>query len=145
MKMTFTLRSVIPPKSYYYSPNQADHRNGKWHAMIMTTISNPLLAQYHKGANSAVIDKRFETINEHQPDFVAIGRAGFSGYVVFGFPSKNTFVLESTEINNATYIFDDSWESLSQKTKAEVLNEDLHKHRVIHRESWFSEVAKILT
>ncbi len=95
--------------------------------------------------NKKVIDKRIEAINEHEPEFVAVGRAGFTGYLVFGFPEKNLYILESTEVNNATYVIDNNWELLSSLTKAEILNNDLHKERVIHRENWFAEINRILT
>ena len=95
--------------------------------------------------NQKVICKRIETINVYEPEFVAVGRAGFSGYLVFGFPEKNLYILESTQVNNATYVIDRNWEHLSSLTKAEILNNDLHKERVIHRENWFSEMDRILT
>lgn len=94
--------------------------------------------------NKAVIDKRFESISIHNPDFVALGKAGFSGYVVFGFLDKNMFVLESNQTNNATYIFEDNWEHLSALSKADILTENLHKDRIIHRESWFNEINRVL-
>lgn len=94
--------------------------------------------------NKTVIDKRFESINIHNPDFVALGKAGFSGYVVFGFLNKNLFVLESNQTNNATYIFEDNWEHLSALSKAEILTENLHKDRIIHREGWFNEINRVL-
>ncbi len=92
----------------------------------------------------AVVDKRFETINGFRPEFVAVGRGGFDGYVVFAFPSRDLFILESTQLNNATYILDKDWETLSTLTKSEILNKNLHKKRVLHREEWFSEMGKIL-
>lgn len=87
-----------------------------------------------------VVNKRIECINNYQPDFVAVGRAGFSGYLVFGFPSKNIFILESTELNNATYVIDNNWEYLSGLTKAEIINNNLHKARIVHRATWFDEI-----
>lgn len=95
--------------------------------------------------NKVVIDKRLESINIHEPDFVAVGRAGFTGYLIFGFPEKNLYILESTQTNNATYVIENNWETLSGLTKAEILQNDLHKARIIHRESWFSEVNRILS
>lgn len=95
--------------------------------------------------NRAVIDKRFETINAHEPEFVAIGRAGFSGYVVFGFPERDLYILESTKTNNATYILEDNWEHLSNLTKAEILDKNLHKERILHRENWFLEMTRVLS
>lgn len=94
--------------------------------------------------NQPVIKKRLETINQHGPDFVAIGQAGFSGYVIFGFPNKNRYVLESVNPNNATYVFDEDWEELSKKTKAEILNQNLQSDRIIHRKSWFGRVKGLL-
>jgi len=94
--------------------------------------------------NRVVIDKRFEAINSYEPDFVAVGRAGFSGYLVFGFLDKSLYVLESTKTNNATYIIENDWERLSGLTKAEILNRKLHKERVVHRESWFNEMNRVL-
>jgi hypothetical protein len=108
----------------------------------------PLLEKLRESTtdgNKAVIDKRFESINVHSPEFVALGKAGFSGYVVFGFPEKNLYILESNQTNNATYIFEENWELLSSLTKAEILNDKLHKNRIVHRESWFSEMNKILS
>ncbi|WP_315980950.1 hypothetical protein [Aliamphritea spongicola] len=94
--------------------------------------------------NKVVIDKRLESINVHEPDFVAVGRAGFSGYLIFGFPEKNLYILESTQTNNATYVIENNWEVLSGLTKAEILENNLHKERVFHRESWFNEINRVL-
>lgn len=95
--------------------------------------------------NKVVIDKRLESINVHEPEFVAVGRAGFTGYLIFGFPERNLYILESTQTNNATYVIENNWEALSGLTKAEILENDLHKERVIHRERWFNEINRILT
>ncbi|MEH1860221.1 MAG: hypothetical protein V7L21_19980 [Nostoc sp.] len=94
--------------------------------------------------NQALIKNRLATINQHEPSFVAIGQAGFSGYFVFGFPTKKLYVLESLACNNATYILDKDWENLSRLTKAEILDASLHKERVIHRRGWHTKVQKLL-
>ncbi|WP_110634149.1 hypothetical protein [Salinicola salarius] len=101
-------------------------------------------AKHLSDGNKVVIDKRLESINVHEPDFVAVGRAGFTGYLIFGFPEKCLYILESTQTNNATYVIENNWEVLSGLSKAEILENDLHKERVIHRESWFSEINRIL-
>ncbi|MBD1905923.1 hypothetical protein NDI37_26875 [Funiculus sociatus GB2-A5] len=94
--------------------------------------------------NQKMIDNRLETINKHEPDFVAVGRAGFRGYIIFGFTAKNLFVLESIYFGNATYILGERWEELSALTKAEILSEHLHKDRVIHRVGWHRQIQKLL-
>ncbi|MDU4127981.1 hypothetical protein [Pantoea sp.] len=94
--------------------------------------------------NAAVVEGRLELVNSKKPDFVAVGEAGFQGYVIFGFINKNTYVLESSQCNNATYIFDNNWKVLSQLSKAEILDSNLHKARIIHRRNWPAEIVKYL-
>ncbi len=103
----------------------------------------PIVERQPQG-NRAVIDKRHETISAYDPEFVAVGQGGFDGYVIFGFPAKRLFILESTQINNATYVLDKDWEALSSMTKAELLNNDLHRERIIHRENWFAQMNRVL-
>lgn len=95
--------------------------------------------------NQPVIRARFDAIGEHEPEFVAIGTGGFSGYVVFGFPGLGFCLLESQDVNNATYVLNDtSWERVSMLSKAEILDSNLHRARLIHRESWFRAIRGLL-
>ena len=96
------------------------------------------------GTNQPVIEYRLEKVNRYQPEFVAIGRAGFRGYLIFGFPEKNLYVLESAYTGNATYVFAERWEQLSKRTKAEILSEGLQVRRIIHRDGWESEIDSLL-
>lgn len=92
-----------------------------------------------------VITRRLELLTEtHEPNFVAVGRAGFNGYMVFGYPSSDVYVLESIYYGNATYVFGDEWERLSQMTKAEILRNDLQEDRIIHREGWDDRINDLL-
>jgi hypothetical protein len=104
----------------------------------------PIIDKVPKGKRE-VIRNQLETINKHQPDFVAIGRAGFRGYIIFGFPKRNIYVLESIYHGNATYVFKNDWERLSQMTKAEILNQNLQEDRMIHRLSWYEKIKKLLS
>ena len=97
-----------------------------------------------KEGNQPVIEFRFETINSYSPDFVAIGQAGFAGYVVFGFTSRNLYVFESIYTGNATYLFGDQWENLSKLTKMQVLENNLHQRRVLHRVDWPVRIRALL-
>lgn len=96
-----------------------------------------------KGGKRAFTEHRLEIINAYNPDFAAIGDGGFRGYVVLGFTKKNLYVLESLLYGNATYVFGEQWEKLSQMTKAEILNENLQKDRLIHHKAWDGEVAEL--
>lgn len=92
-----------------------------------------------------VYEHRLKKVAGAGPDFTAVGRAGFTGYVIYGFPAKGFCVLESAHYGNATYILDiDDWERLSQMTKAELLSDDLHQRRIVHRDGWDREIDALL-
>jgi hypothetical protein len=100
----------------------------------------PLIKVAPKG-NQPVIEYRLETISDHKPDFTAIGEAGFNGYIILGFNSRKIFICESLYYGNATYIFNEQWETLSRKTKAEIIGKNLQKDRIIHRgEGWEDKI-----
>lgn len=105
---------------------------------------DPFVKKAPKG-NQAVIWHRLKLINEHNPDFMALGRGGFSGYIVLGFEKQRIYTLESIYYGNATYIFGNEWEKLSKMTKAEILNNKLQKDRIIHRESWDRSIHELLS
>lgn len=90
-----------------------------------------------------LIERRLETISNHNPNFVAVGNAGFRGYIVFGFPNKNFFILESIHQGNATYVFGQNWQQLSQLTKEQILNQNLQQQRIIHRQGWENQVNNL--
>lgn len=91
-----------------------------------------------------VYEHRWRTITDYEPDFSAVGRAGFAGYVIFGFTDRSLYVLESAHYGNATYVLDADWAALSQLTKAELLAEDLHRDRIIHRDDWEKQIRELL-
>ncbi len=94
-----------------------------------------------------VIDSRLENINNFGPDFTAIGTQGFKGYIVFGFPKKNIYIAESALYGNAIYIFNNKWEDISKKTKAEVINNRLQIERITHtgeRANWINKLQILL-
>jgi len=107
-------------------------------------LREPLLELLDKTAIESKEDSlnRFEFINSFSPDFVATGNGGFNDYVVFGFTEKNLYVLENSFAGNATYIFNNDWETLSQLTKAEILVENLQEDRIIHRRNWKRDIRK---
>ena len=96
-----------------------------------------------QGTNRAVVEKRIEEINKYAPDFTAIGTGGFGGYVVHGFEDLNMYILESVQVNNATYVLKNDWESISQLTKSEILNNDLHDARLIHNKNWYKDLEEL--
>ncbi|MFA7256820.1 MAG: hypothetical protein WC047_04530 [Kiritimatiellales bacterium] len=103
------------------------------------------IIEREKTGTQKVIEKRLEAINHYGPEFVAVGQHGFTGYLIFGFPQKNLFLLESIFFGNATYIFGNDWGRLSKLSKAEILKDGLQRERVIHQKSWSRDIAKILS
>ena len=106
---------------------------GKYPWEVLYEQLEPVIRQAPRG-NRELVSERFKIINAHHPDFTAIGMGGFRGYVVFGFPSKNLYLLECAFVDNATYVFGEAWEDLSKLTKAEILDAKLAKERIVHRE-----------
>lgn len=94
--------------------------------------------------NQIVIKYRLKLINEYNPEFVAVGTAGFYGYLIFGFPERTLYVLESIYTGNATYVFEENWEYLSKLTKSEILVGNLQKERIIHRITWEDKIKRLL-
>lgn len=116
---------------------------GKWPWNKIKDKILPIIQQTNK-QKQVVIIHRLKAITKFEPEFSAIGQAGFRGYLVFGFPKKNIYTLESIFTGNATYIFEEDWEHLSKLTKAEILKESLQKDRIIHRKKWDQYINDLL-
>lgn len=96
--------------------------------------------------NQPPIWDRLTTIEKYGPRFHAVGHAGFSGYFIFGFDELGIYVAESVHYGNATYVFDKNWEQLTQLTKAQILQHDLHMARITHRAAtWRHEIRRLLS
>ena len=109
----------------------------------MQTLLKERIPKFDSDKNN-VFRNNLAFLNDFKPSFAAVGRAGFSGYVIFGFPDKDDYVCESIYKNNATYVFAADWQRLSQLTKAEILNQSLQKDRVVHMPGWHDRVRTLL-
>ncbi|EHU5195748.1 hypothetical protein KY955_001175 [Vibrio vulnificus] len=118
---------ILPPGEYPWGKNSS----------IKQLVTSRLSAQ-----KKAKFVRRTDFIEKLNPDFVASGRGGFNHYFIYGFEEKNTFILESINDNNATYIFNNDWRELSQLTKAEIIQGNLAKVRIIHNENWERDILK---
>ena len=90
------------------------------------------------------IYRRLEKIASFNPDEVYVGQGGFRSYVTYLFRSKALAVLESVMFDNATYVFDQNWQKVSQMTKAEIIQGDLHLDRIIHANNWIYRIDGLL-
>ncbi len=109
----------------------------------LQTQLNPLIKRMPKG-NRPVALYRLSFLNEFEPEFTAVGRGGFGGYIIFGYPKKDVYLLESLYYGNATYVLGQDWKTLSQLTKAEILQGGLEKERLIHAAGWETRVRNWL-
>ena len=115
---------------------------GKYPWSVLATHLSPIINRAKRG-NRPVIRHRFKVLADLDPEEIIVGRAGFYGYIVFAFPKRNLYILESSYYGNATYVFDKKWAKLSQLTKAQIIDGDLQKERIIHRKEWESKVKKL--
>ena len=83
-----------------------------------------------------VVQTRIKSVTQYKPDFVAVGVGGFREYVVFGFRSKNIYVLESPMLGNATYVFKNDWAEVSTLSQKEILEGALCEARLVHNKRW---------
>ncbi len=93
----------------------------------------------------AAIEWRMEKLWGFAPTHTLVGRSGFDGYVIFCFPELGLNVLECRRPDNATYVLGENWLALSQLTKAQILQANLHLDRVLHTTQWESRISRILT
>lgn len=92
----------------------------------------------------ATATERIKTITRYNPNFIAVGLGGFSDYVVFGFTNRRRYVFESPNTGNATYVFRNDWESISQLSKREILQGNLQEARLVHNSRWYRAVNEVI-
>lgn len=105
---------------------------------------SPIIGSLSKGRRP-VVEQRLQSVNQLQPEYVVTGVGGFRGYVIFAFPSRQLFILESARFGNATYVFGEDWETLSQMTKAEILDGQRQQDRLVHRLGWNERLNSLFT
>ncbi len=104
----------------------------------------PILDKKSKG-KKMIIAERLEKVSSHNPDFHAIGTNGYHGYIVFGFTDINLYIFETAEYGNATYVFEGDWKTVSSRTKSEIIQGNLHKHRFVHLEGWNEKIDNLFS
>jgi hypothetical protein len=90
------------------------------------------------------IHNRLGKIASFNPDEVYVGQGGFRSYIAYIFNDKKLAILESVMMDNATYVFNLDWEQVSQLTKAQILQDDLHLERIIHSANWNDRIDTLL-
>lgn len=109
----------------------------------LRTALEPMVDRSRSSARP-FLEQRLRMLHRFRPDFQVLGEAGFGGYVIFGFSTRKLFVCECAIYGNATYVFGENWERLSQFSKAEILNGSLERARIIHVLSWETHLRELL-
>ncbi len=91
-----------------------------------------------------IIQRRIDKLTSFTPNFVAVGTAGFRGYIIFGFENKSFFILESIYNGNATYILGQDWKLITTFTKEQIITQNLHEQRIIHSQNWDNQIENLL-
>ena len=102
-----------------------------------------LVSDKHSKYSNVILDRQ-ESIVRFEPDDVYIGTGGFRSYVAYVFRSKKIVVLESILTGNATYVFGENWKKFSMLSKAEILDNNFQKDRIIHSKGWEGRLEVIL-
>lgn len=89
-----------------------------------------------------ILDRQ-EFIVNFEPDTIFTGEGGFETYLAYVFDAKKLVVLESIQYGNAIYVFGDDWRTFSQLSKAEILNSELCKDRIIHTSNYQSRFIEL--
>lgn len=100
--------------------------------------------KYLSEADEQRIIQRVEYLNKFTPTFIGAGKAGFNGYFVYAFEDKELYILESIYLNNATYIFNEDWERLSQLTKNDIIKSSNFHRRIIHDANWKKKITLLM-
>ncbi len=109
--------------------------------------TSEILSEFTHGRGKGtrrVIEHRVKTISNYRPSNIILGRGGFRDYWIFEFENKGLYLLESLYYGDATYALGSDWEEISQLTKSEILNADLHEGRYIHTEGWEITMDELL-
>jgi hypothetical protein len=103
-----------------------------------------ILAGRPPDETSRAVTERYDTLSALQPLCFIHGRSGFRHY--FGAKFADDLVaFENIEYGNAAYVMFERWETLSQKTRLELLVGPADGFaRVIHRTGWQGQLRNII-
>ena len=91
-----------------------------------------------------VATERLQVLERLGHDGYIVGKGRFAQYfgAVFG---DRLVALENLEYGNALYVFEESWEAMSQLSRSELIRRrDPGVHRIPHVAGWGSAIRKIL-
>ena len=91
-----------------------------------------------EGRDVRIDEERLRLVNSLGATTIYIGTDEFRRYAIFYFDHLKKAVLECPIYGNAIYVINGDWESLSQRTKAELLKDYPESvTRITHKTNWF--------
>lgn len=139
---TQDLASISPPRIHRVNWTMLPAGQYPW--PVVQAHVNALVGSRNARYSGPILH-RHAVISAKQPPEVYVGAGGFREYVAFVFPALNLAILESTRGGNATYIFGNNWQTVSQLTKTQVLNGGLHRDRLIHDGAWTQRINQLFS
>ena len=103
-----------------------------------------ILAGRPPDETSRAVTERYDTLAALRPLSFIHGRSGFRRYFGAKF-AEDLVVFENIEYGNAAYVMFERWETLSQKTRLELLGGPADGFvRVVHRSGWQGQLKNII-
>lgn len=103
-----------------------------------------ILAGRPPDESSKAVTERYDTLASLQPLCFIHGRSGFRRYFGAKF-AEDLVVFENIDYGNAAYVMFERWETLSQKTRLDLLAGPADGFvRVVHRNGWQEELKGVI-
>jgi len=103
-----------------------------------------ILAGRPPDETSRAVTERYDTLAALRPVSFIHGRSGFRRYFGAKF-AEDLVVFENIDYGNAAYVMFDRWESLSQKTRLDLLGGPADGFvRIVHRSGWQGQLQNII-
>jgi hypothetical protein len=121
-----------------------------WEILPPGTLDDAIARLYRDRKPSqeeeVVIQDRHAFMMSLKPQCLVYGASGFARYFG-GMIRSNLVIFENIRHGNAVYIMFEDWETLSRRTRVDLLSGVCGKgfERVIHVKDWKSKVKRILT
>lgn len=139
--VTTELVPPLPPVKQKYVPWEILRSGADTHVELEKYLEKT--TRHHKEITQNEIKKRHEYLLDVEPEFCVIGKENFWGYIIYAFPEENIFIFESSQPDNATYVFRGDWERASKLTKTEILSGHLQDERLFHTKNWEEKVNRV--
>jgi len=103
-----------------------------------------ILAGRPPDETSRAVTERYTTLEALQPLSFIHGRSGFRRYFGAKF-AEDLVVFENIDYGNAAYVMFERWETLSQKSRLDLLSGPADGFvRVVHRDGWQGQLKTII-